>query len=219
MYRIEDWRFSEKLLQSRSGLKIEDSQKNFFNPILDEDWRFPAKLLQSNPGCVRMCGCEDVIEEKQKEVGNRPKNTGWISVDRITKDTLSTYNTWIQISRLQKIYHPHWAKWLFASTPLTASEGRAHRSRSLLIGASQWGWWTTLLSQHGFRSDGWTDGSLFLFRLKIPQDFFFGSSIPPADWEDWRFEERVSVESSVFNLQSKCKQGIANLYQGIKKGR
>ena len=96
----------------------------------------------------------DWLEEKQKEVGNRPKNTGWISVDRITKDTLSTYNTWIQISRLQKIYHPHWAKWLFASTPLTASEGRAHRSRSLLIGASQWGWWTTLLSQHGFRLRG-----------------------------------------------------------------
>ena len=23
----------------------------------------------------------------------------------------------------------------------------------------------------------------------------------------------------IFNLQSKCKQGIANLYQGIKKGR
>ena len=54
----------------------------------------------------------DWWEEKQKEVGNRPKNTGWISVDRITKDTLSTYNTWIQIGRLQKIYHPHWAKWL-----------------------------------------------------------------------------------------------------------
>ena len=32
--KIEDWRFSEKLLQSRSGLKIEDSQKNFFNPGL-----------------------------------------------------------------------------------------------------------------------------------------------------------------------------------------
>ena len=56
---------------------------------------------------VKMCECEDVwmwvkmcepkiassidwLEEKQKEVGNRPKNTGWISVDRITKDTLST---------------------------------------------------------------------------------------------------------------------------------
>ncbi len=121
---------------------------------------------------VKMCECEDVwmwvkmcevkpkiassidwLEEK-KEVGNRPKNTGWISVDRITQDTLSTYNTWIQISRLQKIYHPHWAKWLFASTPLTASEGSAHRSRSLLIGASHWGWWTTLLSQHGFRLRG-----------------------------------------------------------------
>ena len=37
MYRIEDWRFSEKLLQSRSGLKI-------------EDWRFSKRLLQSRPG-------------------------------------------------------------------------------------------------------------------------------------------------------------------------
>ena len=59
---------------------------------------------------VKMCECIepkiassiDWLEEKQKEVGNRPKNTGWISVDRITKDTLNTYNTWIQISRLQK---------------------------------------------------------------------------------------------------------------------
>ena len=42
MCRIEDWRFSEKLLQSRSGLKIEDSQKNFFNPGLD--WRL--KILR-----------------------------------------------------------------------------------------------------------------------------------------------------------------------------
>ena len=41
--KIEDWRFSEKLLQSRSGLKIEDSQKNFFNPGL-------ASHLQSRIG-------------------------------------------------------------------------------------------------------------------------------------------------------------------------
>ena len=34
--RIEDWRFSEKLLQSRSGLI--------------EDWRFSKRLLQSRPG-------------------------------------------------------------------------------------------------------------------------------------------------------------------------
>ena len=33
------------------------------------------------------------------------KNSGWTSVDRSTKATLSTYNTWIQLSRLQKIYH------------------------------------------------------------------------------------------------------------------
>ena len=60
----------------------------------------------------------DWLEEKQKDVGNRPKNTGWISVDRITKDTLSNYNTWIQISHLQKIYHPHWAKWLLGNSSI-----------------------------------------------------------------------------------------------------
>ena len=46
MCRIEDWRFSEKLLQSRSGLKIEDSQKNFFNPGLD--WRLKIEDSQKN---------------------------------------------------------------------------------------------------------------------------------------------------------------------------
>ena len=33
------------------------------------------------------------------------KNSGLTSVDRSTRATLSTYNTWIQVSRLQKIYH------------------------------------------------------------------------------------------------------------------
>ena len=34
-------------------------------------------------------------------------------MDRSTKATLSTYNTWIQISRLQKIYHSHRPKLYF----------------------------------------------------------------------------------------------------------
>ena len=37
---------------------------------------------------------------------DKTQNTGITSVDRSTKATLSTYNTWIQLSRLQKIYHP-----------------------------------------------------------------------------------------------------------------
>ena len=40
-----------------------------------------------------------IIETKQE-------NTGITSVDRSTRATLSTYNTRIQLSRLQKIYHP-----------------------------------------------------------------------------------------------------------------
>ena len=40
---------------------------------------------------------------------NKSENTGITSVDRSTKATLSTYNPWIQVSRLQKIYHfQHW---------------------------------------------------------------------------------------------------------------
>ena len=102
---IEDWRFSEKLLQSRSGLKIEDSQKNFFNPGLDwrlkilrktssiqvwiEDWRFLEKLF--NPGLASHLQCrvqkagkiDDTISKKGKRENiwenwntfNKVKNT------------------------------------------------------------------------------------------------------------------------------------------------
>ena len=71
-------------------------------------------------------------------------------MDRTTKDTLSTYNTWIQLSRLQSIYHSHRAKLQCASVPLTAAGAEVRQSRSLLVGVSQWEWCTTLLSQHGF---------------------------------------------------------------------
>jgi hypothetical protein len=37
-------------------------------------------------------------------------------VDRSTKATLNTYNTQIQLSRLQKIYHLHRVKLRFAAT-------------------------------------------------------------------------------------------------------
>ena len=47
---IEDWRFSEKLLQSRSGLKIEDSQKNFFNPGLASHIHIHIYVYKMAPG-------------------------------------------------------------------------------------------------------------------------------------------------------------------------
>ena len=47
--------------------------------------------------------------EKQLNIKNiewtNQKNSRLTSVDRSTEATLSTYNTWIQLSRLQKIYH------------------------------------------------------------------------------------------------------------------
>ena len=55
-------------------------------------------------------------------------------MDRITKDTLSTYNTWIQISRLQKIYHFHCLKLALAPKPLTVGGADMQQSRDLMLG-------------------------------------------------------------------------------------
>ena len=51
---------------------------------------------------------------------DKTQNTGITSVDRSTKATLSTYNTWIHVSRLQKIYHFQSLKLQLAAKPLTA---------------------------------------------------------------------------------------------------
>ena len=53
------------------------------------------------------------LHRRQKPRSTNRANTRWTSVDRSTKATLSTYNTWIQISRLQKIYHSHRPKLYF----------------------------------------------------------------------------------------------------------
>jgi hypothetical protein len=50
---------------------------------------------------------------------NKSENTGITSVDRSTKATLSTYNPWIQVSRLQKIYHFQHKKFIFTKLTLT----------------------------------------------------------------------------------------------------
>ena len=49
---------------------------------------------------------------------NKSENTGITSVDRSTKATLSTYNPWIQVSRLQKIYHFQHKKLRFTKNSL-----------------------------------------------------------------------------------------------------
>ena len=52
------------------------------------------------------------------------KNSRWTSVDRSTEATLSTYNTWIQLSRLQKIYHFQSLKLEVATEVLTLEVAR-----------------------------------------------------------------------------------------------
>ena len=74
-------------------------------------------------------------------------------MDRSTKATLSTYNTWIQLSRLQKIYHFQSPKLRLAAELLAAARLECNWA-SLFLVMWQWKWWTTLLSQHGFRLRG-----------------------------------------------------------------
>ena len=54
-------------------------------------------------------------------------------MDRSTKATLSTYNTWIQLSRLQKIYHSLGLKFLLPTTPLTVEVVRMQQGRGLML--------------------------------------------------------------------------------------
>ena len=85
---------------------------------------------------------------------NKSENTGITSVDRSTKATLSTYNTWIQVSRLQKIYHSQRKKLRFTTMSLTTTVVHLQEGRDLMLVMLHWGRWTTLLSQHGFRLRG-----------------------------------------------------------------
>ena len=54
-------------------------------------------------------------------------------MDRSTKATLSTYNTWIQVSRLQKIYHLPSLKLRLATTPLTVAVVHMQQGRDLML--------------------------------------------------------------------------------------
>ena len=76
--------------------------------------------------------CEAEVQEGSEEVSNQ-KNTGRTSVDRSTKATLSTYNTWIQISRLRKVYHIQSLKLRLATEPLTVDVVRMQQGRDLML--------------------------------------------------------------------------------------
>jgi hypothetical protein len=54
-------------------------------------------------------------------------------VDRSTKATLSTYNTWIQLSRLQKVYHFQNLKLRLATQPLAVEVVRMQQGRNLML--------------------------------------------------------------------------------------
>ena len=66
-------------------------------------------------------------------VWTNQKNSGWTSVDRSTKATLSTYNTWIHVSRLQKIYHFQSLKLWLTTKPLTAEAADMQQGRDLML--------------------------------------------------------------------------------------
>ena len=66
-------------------------------------------------------------------VWTNQKNSGWTSVDRSTKATLSTYNTWIHVSRLQKIYHFQSLKLWLTTEPLTVEAADMQQGRDLML--------------------------------------------------------------------------------------
>ena len=66
-------------------------------------------------------------------VWTNQKNSGWTSVDRSTKATLSTYNTWIHVSRLQKIYHFQSLKLRLSAKPLTVEAADMQQGRNLMV--------------------------------------------------------------------------------------
>ena len=61
------------------------------------------------------------------------KNSGLTSVDRSTKATLSTYNTWIQLGRLRKIYHSQRSKLRFTTIAFNSSSGLNARGQILIL--------------------------------------------------------------------------------------
>ena len=54
-------------------------------------------------------------------------------MDRSTKATLNTYNTWIQLSRLQKIYHFQSLKLRLSAKPLTVEAADMQQGRDLML--------------------------------------------------------------------------------------
>lgn len=54
-------------------------------------------------------------------------------MDRSTRATLSTYNTWIQISRLQRIYQPHCLKLLMSAHLYRQEQGDATQPNVIIV--------------------------------------------------------------------------------------
>ena len=54
-------------------------------------------------------------------------------MDRSTRATLSTYGTWIQVSRLQKIYRNQCLQLRLSTEPLTARVAHTHLGRNLMF--------------------------------------------------------------------------------------
>ena len=83
------------------------------------------KAFQKGQNCLLLTRGVVVRVER-----NKSKNTGITSVDRSTKATLSTYNPWIQVSRLQKIYHFQHLKLRFTQTSLTRKGLKCKRAET-----------------------------------------------------------------------------------------
>ena len=61
------------------------------------------------------------------------ENAGLASMDRGTEATLSTYTTWIQVSRLQKSEHSQRKKLRITTTHVTVSAEHAQKGRDPML--------------------------------------------------------------------------------------
>ena len=125
------------LLLGREALSFRSSEKHIFEHVWHRKNSHTSS--QDSPPPTRTCwiviynGNSQNLHRRQKPVHTNQANTRWTSADRNTKATLNTYNTWIQISRLQKIYHFQHLKFGLAPTALPLKRAHAQQGQDLMF--------------------------------------------------------------------------------------
>ena len=123
--------------KSRHMQNVNSLQKDFTTVLKSEHMQKDQTHAGTHAKCQQFPKISNTCKRSNtfqfKFVGHKvsidkSKNTGWTSVDRSTRATLSTYNTWIQIGRLRKIHQSCGIN--FNSNPQLYQLWTFHRSRA-----------------------------------------------------------------------------------------